>query len=322
MIKSVGIVGGGGAMGGLFAAYMAKAGTRVVAVDVSQAAVDAINRDGFKLEQADGRIETVRFEATTDPAKVGPVDLVLILVKGMHTCAAAKAALPMLGPNTPVLSLQNGWGNVPRIADVVGQERVLAGITVHSATLLGPGHVRHAGAGPCTIGELDGSLSERVEEIAAVLRPATEVHVSQEVVKAIWSKLCLNVACLAACSLLRFYSGEMIKHQPGLDLMKALLQETIDVAKAQGIVLDFDERWEAIVRQLAKAATVRASMLQDAENRRMTEIDTINGAVIDGGKQHGVPTPYNNAMFWLIKCLEGSFKPGYSPTAPLEKLPL
>jgi len=312
----IAIVGGGGAMGGLFGALLAKSGHSVTAVDVSTAAVEAINRHGLSFEGADGKIESVRFGATTDPGEVGPVDLVLIMVKGMHTEAAARAALPLLGPKTPVLTLQNGWGNVPKLQAILGSERVLAGITVHSGTLVGPGHVRHAGIGPATIGELDGRLSARVKAIARILGATGEVHVSAEIVRVIWSKLCLNVCALPACALLRFYSGELLKHESLLQLMRALLRETVAVATAQGVPLDFDERWAAITAQLAKASTVRASMLQDIEARRYTEIETINGAVIEAAHRLGIPVPHNETLAWLIRALDASFAPDYKPTAP------
>ena len=266
-------------MGGLFAALLTKSGYAVTAVDVSALAVDAISRHGLRFEDASGHAEFVHFEATTNPAEVGPVDLVLIMVKSLHTEQAARSIAPLLGPGTPVLTLQNGWGNVAKLQAVLGTERVLAGITVHSGSLVAPGHVRHAGIGPATIGELDGRITARVRSIAHTLEATGEVQVTTEIVKTIWSKLCLNICALPACALLRFYSGELLRHESLRDLMQALLRETIAVAAVQGIALDFAERWEAITAQLARASSVRASMLQDVEARRRTEIGAINGMV-------------------------------------------
>ncbi|MGH7947280.1 MAG: ketopantoate reductase family protein, partial [Opitutaceae bacterium] len=246
--------------------------------------------------------------------------LVLIMVKSLHTEAAARTSLPFLGPKTSVLTLQNGWGNVPKLQAILGSQRVLAGITVHSGTLVGPGHVRHAGIGPATIGELDGQISNRVRSIAGILAATGEVHVSPEIVKVIWSKLCLNVCALPACALLRFYSGELLKHESLLELMRALLRETVAVATAQGTPLDFDERWAAITAQLARAGTVRASMLQDVEARRCTEIDAINGAVVEVAHRLGIPIPHNETLVWLIRALDASLAPDYKPTA-LPSLP-
>lgn len=307
-------------MGGLFGALLTKGGHHVVAIDVSAPAIEAITRDGLRFEASDGKSETIRFSATIDPASVGPVDLVLIVVKGIHTESAARAALPLLGPSTPVLTLQNGWGNVPKLQSILGRDRVLAGITVHSGTLVGPGQVRHAGTGPATIGELDGRISDRVRSIAAVLAATGEVRVSDNITKVIWSKLCLNVCALPACALLRIYSGELLKHESLLALMRALLRETVEVANADGIALDYDECWAAITAQLARASTVRASMLQDVEARRRTEIGTINGAVLDAARRLGIPVPHNETLVWLVQALDASFAPTYDPTAPLSTL--
>ncbi len=315
----IAISGGAGAMGGLFGARLAGAGHDVTLLDVAAPAVRAINDRGLRVQPfGGGAVETVRLRATAQAAEIGPVDLLVFFVKGRHTQAAAEAARPAVGGKTEILTLQNGWGNAPRIESVFGSRRVLAGVTLHSATLVAPGQVHHAGVGPTTIGELDGRVTPRVQAIAQVLRAVGDVEVSREIVKVIWSKLCLNVCALPACALLRFYSGELVRHEGTMSLMKELLREAVAVAHAQGIGLDCDERWEAIQKILHAAATVRASMLQDVEVRRLTEIDTINGAVIEAGLRHGVPTPHNQTMVWLVKALEGTFAPGYEslPSSP------
>ena len=135
----IAFLGGGGAMGGLFGGYLARSGEDVFLVDVSQASVDAINRDGLAIEEKDGSTETVRVKASSNPSDIGPVDLIVNFVKCYNTEAAIKAAAPMLGADTSILTLQNGWGNADRIAAVVGRARVMVGLTYHSGTLLGPG---------------------------------------------------------------------------------------------------------------------------------------------------------------------------------------
>src|SRR5688500_7359218 len=122
-------------MGGLFGGLLAEARQEVYMIEVWRDGVDDINRDGLRIDEKSGSTRTIRARATTDPAAVWPCDLVILFVKCYHTEAAARGAAPLLGAETAVLSLQNGWGNVPRIAGIVGQERVLAGVTYHSATL-------------------------------------------------------------------------------------------------------------------------------------------------------------------------------------------
>ena len=136
----IAILGGGGAMGGLFGGYLARAGNDVTLIDVSKAPFEAINDNGLTIEEKDGSpAGDPRAGQRPIRASVGPVDLIINFVKCYHTEAAIKAAAPMIGADTAVLSLQNGWGNAPRIASIVGEDRVLVGLTYHSGTLLGAG---------------------------------------------------------------------------------------------------------------------------------------------------------------------------------------
>lgn len=312
----VAILGGAGAMGGLFGSRLALAGNTVTLIDVWREAVEAINTCGLRVTE-NGRTRTVRVKAVADPAEAGPADLVIVLVKGQHTESAVRSGLPLIKNETAVLTLQNGWGNADRIAGIVGRERVLAGVTLHSVTTVGPGHIQHAGQGPTTIGELDGRMTPRLGLITELLSAAGfEVSATGNVLKVIWSKLALNVCSLPVCALLRFRSGQLVEHEGTLDLMRALLHEVVAVANAQGIHLNYEESWEAITSQLRRAANVRASMLQDVENGRLTEIETINGAIIECGRQLKIPTPYNDALVWLMRSLQETFTaapPGADP---------
>lgn len=296
---------GAGAMGSVIGGLLAKAGNDVTLVDVWRETVDAINAKGLRIND-----EVVKVRATDKPAEVGGADLVLVFVKCYHTEAAVRNALSLIGPDTVVLSLQNGWGNGPRIAKIVGEEKLLLGVCYHSATVAGPGHVLHVGKGMTFIGELNGKLSQRLTQIADTFKQAgIEVTPTAEVLKEIWSKLALNVCTLPTSALVRLYSPQLVQHEPMLELMKALLQEVIAVARAQQIPLEFNERWGAITALLRRCApTAKSSMLQDVEKGRRTEIDVINGAIVEAGERLNVPVPFNRAMLWLMKSLEGTFK--------------
>jgi 2-dehydropantoate 2-reductase len=304
----IAVLGGGGAMGGLFGGYLARAGEDVVLVDVSKPAVEAINQRGVTLEEKDGSRATVRVKATTAAEAVGPVDLILNFVKCYHTDAAVKAAMPMVGPSTAFLSLQNGWGNAERIAAVAGAERVMVGLTYHSATLTEPGHVKHPGIGTTHMGELDGSDTTRLAAAVDAFRGAGfEVAPSSRIVNEVWKKLALNVCTLPTAALLRFYANELNGHEGTRRLMRGLLDETALVAKAQGIDLQADERWPAISGLLDRAVGAKASMLQDVEAGRRTEIDVINGAIVEAGRRAGIATPLNDSMVWLVTALQEKY---------------
>lgn len=297
-------------MGSVIGGLLAKAGNEVTLVDVWKQAVDAINSHGLKIEDKAGHVETVNVRATDQPGSAGAMDLVLVFVKCYHTETAVRDALPMIAPKTTVLTLQNGWGNGPRIAKIVGEERLLLGVCYHSATVAGPGHVLHAGRGMTFMGELNGKMSDRLARVARAFTDAgIEVTTTPAVLKEIWSKLALNVCTLPTSALLRFNAPQLVQHESMLDLMRSLLSEVVAVANAQEIALDFDERWEAITGLLKRCApNAKSSMLQDVEKSRITEIDVINGAIIGAGQRLGIATPYNDVMVKLVKSLEGTFK--------------
>lgn len=304
---------GAGAMGSAIGALLHKAGHHVTLIDVSRPAIEAIQSRGLIIQNKAGEQETARVAITNQPADIGLVELLLVFVKCYHTEAAVKSALPIIGPNTTVLSLQNGWGNGPRIANIVGKGRIILGVCYHSATVLAPGHVLHAGQGKTFMGELDGSDTARLNQIVQTFNAAgIVVEPSGQVLIEIWSKLALNVATLPTSSIVRVTADHLLDTPEMREVMKGLLQEVVAVAHAQNIPLDFNERWEAITGLLRKLApNTKGSMLQDVEAQRQTEIDVMCGAIIEAGRRLNIPTAYNCAMIGLIKALEAS----YAPTA-------
>jgi 2-dehydropantoate 2-reductase len=300
---------GAGAMGSVIGGLLAKAGNQVALIDVWPEAIQTINTQGLRIDDKAGQSEVVRIHATDKPSEIGAVDLVLVFVKCYHTEAAVQDAAPLIGPKTVVLSLQNGWGNGPRISNIVGQERVILGVCYHSATVAGPGHVLHVGQGMTFMGELDGKMTDRLAGIAAAFNSAgIEVTTTPAVLTEIWRKLALNVCTLPTSALLRLASPQLVQHEPLLELMQALLREAVKVANHQNIPLDFNERWETITALLKRCGpTAKSSMLQDVEKGRRTEIDVINGAIVAAGRQLRIPTPHNESMVWMIKSLEATF---------------
>ena len=304
----IAVLGGGGAMGGIFGGYLHRAGEDVTLVDVSQAAVATINRDGLTIVEMDGSSAVFRVSATTRPADVRPVDLIVNFVKCYHTEAAIRSAAPMMNASTAILTLQNGWGNADRIAAVAGKERVMVGLTYHSGTLLAPGRVHHTNPGATFAGELDAPTSPRLEAAVAALNKAgVETTLSPRILDEVWKKLALNVCSLPTAAILRFPAQRLIEHAGSLALMKGLLAELVAVAHAQGIAIDEAERWQAITALLKRAVGARASMLQDVDAKRETEIDVVNGAILAAGERFNIPTPLNASMVWLVKSLQEAY---------------
>lgn len=295
-------------MGGLFGAWLARGGAEVSLIDVSRPAVQAIAAEGLTITERDGTRMTLRLPVTDRPETVGTVDLLIVFVKSYHTEAAIAGAAPLIGPETAVLTLQNGWGHAQRLSGLVGAERVLVGLTYHSATLEGPGRIRHPAHGATLIGELDGRITPRLERIAAAFAAAGFApEASPRIVGEVWKKLSLNCCALPTAALLGCFAHELVAMPPARGLVAAILAEVVAVARAKGIPLDLAERTEAVTGVLTRAVGVKPSMLQDVEARRQTEIDVINGAIAAAGRETGVPTPVNDTLVALVQALESRY---------------
>jgi 2-dehydropantoate 2-reductase len=299
---------GGGAMGGLAAARLSANGIRTLVVDISPELVSAIESEGIHVDGPDGTIEA-RPEVTTNPIGREPVDIVLVFVKGHHTAGAAATAAPLIGENTIVATLQNGWGNADVLAESVPPERLVIGVTYNSATIDGPARVRHTSSGATFIGpyRVDAGIAA-ADSVGGVLRAAGfEVTVTERIMEEIWRKLVLNAATLPTAALTGLQAGELA--QPGivLDLVDRLAAEAVAVARAQGLDIDLGERLARIHAILEKGGSGKPSMLQDVEGRRKTEIERINGAIVRAGETAGIDVPLNRAMVALVNGLERSW---------------
>jgi len=298
---------GPGALGCLFAGLLALADHDVCLLGRRAAQADAISRNGLIVER-DGVARRATVRAGIDAALLGPVDLAIVLVKATDTAAAAPSLPALLGSNGVALSLQNGLGNLDALTAVLGTERVLGGVSSQGATLLGDGHIRHAGFGPTSLAEASGHPSARAEAIAHLLDAAglpTGAYADPRPL--IWGKLIANAAINPLGAILRCQNGETVDRPDARTLFHALAREAGAVAAALGITLPFDDP-AAHAESIARVTYAnRNSMLQDVEAGRRTEIDAINGAVARLGAEHGVPTPVNATVAGLVCALEQGY---------------
>ncbi len=303
----VAIVGAGG-IGGSFGALLHLAGVDVTLIEVDPRRVEAIARDGLFIVLPDGSEKKCDIKISDDPAAVGVVDLVQISVKGYHTESAARSIKPMIGPETYVLSVQNGLGNLRRIAEYVPQDQILGGITALSAMPLGLNRVKfNGGLGGLKFGRFDGTIDERLKKIAETYTGAgMEVHLIEGDIRVpIWRKLLANAGnCVAAMT--GFTGTQLLACAETRELTALLANETAAVARAEG--LDFPELADAgeyvLTQCLPGVKDNKISMLQDVEANRRTEIDTLNAEICRVGESHGVPTPVNHTMTLLVKARE------------------
>lgn len=297
---------GAGALGCAIGGTLAEAGNEVVLINRNAAHVEAINTHGLVMRTPQGE-RTVRTLAATRAQGVGMVDLVIVLVKSFHTQEAMSAATALVGPHTVVLSLQNGLGHEDVLADIVGRERVLAGKTYVGGVLLAPGRIIAGVEGKETlIGELDGQLSDRAQDIAAVFTAAGLVTtVSDNIVGTMWDKLLINVSTGAVSGITRLPYGPLYRIPEIEATAIAAVQEAMDVARASGVRLSFtDPRAAWLKASAGLPEDFKTSMLQSLEKGSITEIDFINGAVVRWGQRCGVPTPVNATLVACIKGIE------------------
>lgn len=301
---------GAGAMGGVWAIHLSKSGNNIVVIDVAQTVIQTINTQGLSIvatPQPDASFtEQVQLKATNRPEEVGSVDAVFFFVKAQHTASAATLAQPLVARSTIVVSLQNGWGNADVLAQTFPSEQIVVGVTYHSATVVAPGRVAHTGKGPTFLGPYDDNADlGRAHTISTLLNAAgIENSASEKVKTEIWKKLILNCATLPTAALTGLRAGNLGQPGPMLDLVDALTAEAVTVAQALGYDIQYSERVERIHTILAGAGTGKASMLQDAEARRKTEIEVVNGAVVRAGERLGIDVPLNKTMVALIHGLE------------------
>jgi 2-dehydropantoate 2-reductase len=297
---------GAGSLGCAIGGVLAEAGSDVTLINRSKAHVDAMNRTGLRLRKGESE-RTVKVKAATGCQGVGRADLVIVLVKSFHTREAMQAAAPLLGEGTVVLSLQNGLGHEDILAEIAGHSRILAGKTYAGGMLLGPGHVVDGTRGKHTIiGELDGTLSERVRRIADEFnRAGLLTTISSNIMGTIWDKLLVNVATGALSGITGLPYGGLYNVPEVRDCALAAVAEAMAVAEASGVKLSIEEPRDAWLKAAeGLPAEFKASMLQSLEKSSRTEIDFINGSVVRWGEKCGVPTPVNRALVAGIKGIE------------------
>ncbi len=298
---------GCGAMGSLYGGYLTRA-HEVYVCDVWKEHIEAIRAEGIRLDEPNG--ETAVFRptlATTDSSEIGPVDVMIVFVKYMLLEEALKNAKSMIGPETIVLSLQNGIGNYDEIAKVVPEKQICCGTTAHGCTFLEPGHVRHTGTGITNVGTLKGDMAS-AEKVAEALRQGGfDVAVHENVMELIWHKLFANIAINAVTALLDQPNATVAENPHERSLAEKMVREAVAVANATGCHFDADAEFRSAMDVALATGTNRSSMLQDVSRQRETEIKIINGAVVRTGLEAGIPTPYNEAICCLIQAKQSFY---------------
>ncbi|ANF95917.1 ketopantoate reductase family protein [Paenibacillus bovis] len=315
---------GAGSLGTIVGAYLSAGGVNIELIDTYQAHVDALNQTGAKV------VGTTEFAAPVKAVipdhKSGKYDLVLLLTKQLYNDVVLQELLPFLNEDSVVCSLQNG---IPEqnVAAIVGEQRVIAGSVEFGATFIEPGVSRLTTEYTqfknyaFQIGELNGEMTERIQRIQSVLELVGGTHVSDNLVGTKWSKLLINNAFSGLSAALNGEYGDILDHETAITSAVHIADETIKAGHAADVTFakmggfdiaslelhseqDIPGRIQTFRMVMEPSRLLKASMLQDLEKKRKTEIKYINGVVPDIARDKGIPTPFNDLVVQLVQAAE------------------
>ncbi|MEP0805368.1 MAG: 2-dehydropantoate 2-reductase [Chloroflexota bacterium] len=296
------LIVGTGALACLFAARLAQARYAVAMLGTWQEGIDALNREGVRLVDAQNRERRFPVRATSDPRKCAGVRYAIVLVKAWQTERAARQLRDCLTDDGLALTLQNGLGNRETLVRDLGAGRVALGSTTTGATLLGPGLVKAGGEGVVSL-EQKPALGPLEEALRAA---GFNVETVENPESLIWGKLVINAAINPLTALLRVKNGELLERPSAREAMRALAREAAEAARAEGILLPFDDPIAKVEEVAQKTAANTSSMLQDVLRGAPTEIDAICGAVVRAAEKHRLGAPVNWTCWQLVKALGAS----------------
>ena len=299
---------GTGAMGSVYAALLADAGNEVWAVDTWDEHIEAMRANGLRVEGASGD-RTVRLNATTELADVGACDLYILATKADGVGAAARAIAPLMGPESLVLTIQNGLGAGERIAKAMPTQNVLLGVAEgFGASMRGPAHAHHNGMKLIRIGEMQGGRMDRAERIAQVWRDAGfDVKAYDDIEQLIWEKVVCNCTFSAPCTAFECTIGEMMADAGRWAVALGCAREAYAVGRAKGVTFSYDDPEAYVTAFGHRMPEARPSMLLDHMDRRRSEIDAINGMIPVMAREHDISTPYNETLSAVVRAREARF---------------
>ena len=289
------LIVGTGAMAGLFGARLGPH-AQVTLLGTWKAGLEALTRDGIRLQE-NGSVVQVPVRATSNPAECEAAQIALFLVKSWQTQRAATMLAKCLAPQGVALTLQNGLGNLELLEAELGAQRVALGVTTVGATVLGPGRVRVGGSGATYV-----APHPRLEPLVDLLQTAGfEVHPADNIESLVWGKLVVNCGINALTALLEVPNGELLARPGARAIMQEAAQETARVAEANGVNLPYPDPVEQVEGVASRTASNISSMLQDIRRGAPTEVDAINGAVVQMADRRGVPVPVNRTLWNLVR---------------------
>ncbi|MBB5225137.1 2-dehydropantoate 2-reductase [Treponema ruminis] len=302
------VIIGAGAMGCLYGAYLSR-NHEVIMLDSFDKQVEAINQNGITVLEEDGREENFKnVKACISGEYKEAADLVVVFVKSTFTEDALRDNKKLFGDKTLVMTLQNGAGNDRKIAKYVNKKNIIIGTSKHNSVNMGGGKVRHSGSGETTIGS-NLENNKNLDKIQAILEECGfKVEKTNDIQRVIWSKLFVNLSINTFTAITRAPIGSMIENKYAWDFAEKMICEAVDVAEADGTHFSYREVLNMVHHVCEDAGKGYSSMSQDVMNCRLTEIDAINGAIVEQAKLYNVKVHYNSLIVDLIHAIEGAYR--------------
>jgi len=295
---------GAGAMGALYGGYLSR-NNDVLLVDVNQTQVDTINEKGLVINEPDGSRTICHPKAATDTAGMAPADVVVLFVKAMFSENALENNRSLIGPDTYLMTLQNGSGHEDVLSKFVDREHVIIGTTQHNSAIVGFGEIRHGGSGKTCIGALTGDCQRLAPIAEAFSASGLECVCDGQVQKLIWGKMMTNVSASVLTGVLQVPLGYIAENESAWALCETLVREAVAVAAGEGIEFDADEKVAEVRGVCERSPGGLTSIYADLRDGRRTEVDTISGSVVRASERNGVPAPTHEAMVRLVHAMEG-----------------
>jgi 2-dehydropantoate 2-reductase len=300
---------GTGAMGSVYAGLLGKAGNEVWAIDTWQEHIDVIARSGLAVSGASGTYIVDSLHVGRSPEDAGPCDVWVIATKAQDVDVVAARIAPLLEPESVVMAFQNGLGSGERVARHVPEEHILIGIAEgFGSSIPAPGRVHHEGMRLIRIGEMRGGLTVRVEGVEQVWRDAGfNVKAFADINLMVWEKFLCNVTLSAPCAAFDVTVGELMDEPDLWVVALGCTAEAYRVGLAQGVRFNFDDPVRYVTDFAATIPNASPSMRLDHLARRRSEIDVINGQVVELSRQLGLEAPYNQTLSAIVRQRETHF---------------
>ena len=300
---------GAGAMGSIYASFLAQSNNNVLAIDLWEDHINAINTNGLRVSGFSGDKTVKNIKVSKDINDAKGYELFIIATKAAGVGPVASKLSKIVSKDSIILTIQNGLGAGERIASFMPSENILLGVAQgFGASMIGPGHAHHNNMSMIRIGEMNGGITQRLENLVQVWCDAGfNAKSFEDIEQLIWEKFVCNVAWSGSCSIFKKTLGQVMENEDMFNIAKGCALEARKMGDLRKVNFTFDDTVDYITEFGKKLLNSKPSMLQDVEAQRLSEIDAINGMVVTLGKEHNVETPYNTAVSSIIKAQEADY---------------